>query len=38
MADERNFRIRRMRPDQPRALDLEAKPDATVEYDGTLGR
>jgi alpha-D-xyloside xylohydrolase len=34
MAGSRKINVRWMRPQTPRALDLDAKPDATVMYDG----
>ena len=34
MAARRTFHIRWMRPDAPRALDLDAQPDQTVAFDG----
>jgi alpha-D-xyloside xylohydrolase len=34
MAERRTFHLRWMRPDRARALDLDAAPDATIEYDG----
>jgi alpha-D-xyloside xylohydrolase len=35
MAQGRTIAVRWMRPGQPRALDLDAAPDVTVEYDGS---
>jgi alpha-D-xyloside xylohydrolase len=35
MAGKRVVNIRWMRPAQPRALSFDARPDATVTYDGT---
>ena len=34
MAETRTFHIVWHRPDRARALDLDARPDATVQYDG----
>jgi alpha-D-xyloside xylohydrolase len=34
MAERRTFHLRWMRPGRARALDLDAAPDATIEYDG----
>ncbi|MGV3555715.1 MAG: TIM-barrel domain-containing protein [Croceibacterium sp.] len=34
MAAERTIHLRWMRPGAPRALDLDAAPDATIAYDG----
>jgi hypothetical protein len=34
MAENRTFNIIWRRPDRPRVFDLEARPDATVQYDG----
>jgi alpha-D-xyloside xylohydrolase len=35
MAERRTIHIRWLRPDSPRALDLDAPPDQTVAYDGS---
>jgi alpha-D-xyloside xylohydrolase len=35
MAAKRTINVRWVKPTAPRALDLDAKPDATVEYDGS---
>jgi alpha-D-xyloside xylohydrolase len=35
MAQRRTFHLRWTRPGEPRPLDLEARPDATVAYDGS---
>ena len=34
MAERRTLHVRWMRPDRARELDLDAAPDATIEYDG----
>jgi hypothetical protein len=35
MAGRRVINVRWMRPNRPRPLDLDGKPDTTITYDGT---